>query len=350
MTALTLVLLSACTRQCDVDADLDYSDADNWVCLPGEADLCSDPLPGVNVAPDGSVSDFEVPEAQEHGVDCFFIYPTMDLRLRMDLDTDLEEPEGPELAVRAQFAHFRQVCNTYAPLYRQATIGTYFKGEDRADVCFETAYTDLEQAWAHYLSVSDKPFVLMGHSQGAQHAYTLIREQIAGDPELEARLVAAYPIGAPVADDSPLPTCSSAPEWGCQLPYRSFTEGNDLPDFSGGEGLECVHPDDPNATDWAPLERVMLLADEALELPEGLAPDPELFLAYDDAFEARCVSEGELSALEVRWSADDARTAPYDPQARQLRGNTGAHNLDLSYGQYGLMADLERRSASSVDR
>ena len=341
-----ILLLLACSSQCQVDEDLDYTQDESWICKPGRADLCSEPLAGVNVESDGSVSDFEVPESEEHGLDCFYIYPTMDLRLRLGLDTDLEEPEGPELAVRAQFAHFRQVCNTWTPVYRQATIGAYFKDPERSEACFETAYSDIEQAWSQYLSESDKPFVLIGHSQGAQHGYELIREQIAADPALQARLVAAYPIGAPVADDSPLSTCGDDAEWGCQYPYRSYTEGNDLPDFSGGEDLECVHPDQPGAEGWAPLERVMLLADKQLELPVDLEPDPELFMAYEMAFEARCVTEGSLSALEVRWSAQDERIAPYDPQAKDLRGDVGAHVLDLSFGQYGLMADIQRRSAN----
>ena len=341
-----ILLLLACSGQCEVDQDLDYTQDENWICKPGRADLCSESLPGVNVESDGSVTDFEVAEAQELAVDCFFIYPTMDLRIRLGLDTDLEEPEGPEVAVHAQFAHFRQVCNTWSPVYRQATIGAYFKDPERSETCFETAYTDIEQAWSQYLSESDKPFVLIGHSQGAQHAYELIREQIATDPELQARMVAAYPIGAPVADDSTLPLCNEDAEWGCQLPYRSYAEGNEMPDFSGGEDLECVHPDQPEAEGWAPLARVMLLADKQLELPEELEPDPELYLAYDDAFEARCVTEDNLSALEVRWSAEDDRVAPYDPDTRDIRGSTGTHILDMSFGQYGLMADIQRRSAN----
>jgi hypothetical protein len=345
-----ILLMLACSGQCQVDEDLDYSQDETWICKPGRDDLCSEPISGVNVETNGSVSDFEVPASQEHGVDCFFVYPTMDLRLRLDLDTDLEEPQGPETAVRAQFAHFRQVCNTWTPVYRQATIGAYFKDPERAEACFETAYTDIEQAWSQYLRESDKPFVLIGHSQGAQHSYQLIHEQITADPALQARLVAAYPVGAPVADDSPLPTCKDDAEWGCQYPYRSYAEGNDIPDFSGGEGLECLHPDQPAVQGWAPLERVMLLADKQLELPEGLEADPELFLAYDNAFEARCVTEGTLSALEVRWSADDDRIAPYDPGERDIRGNSGTHILDMSFGQYGLMADIQRRTSSSETR
>ena len=340
-----LLLLLACNGQCTVDEDLDYRQAENWVCKPGLDDVCSAPLPGVNVQSDGSLSDFEVAAPSEHGVDCFFIYPTMDMRLRLGLDTDLEEPDGPEIAVRAQFAHFRQVCNTWSPIYRQATIGAYFKDPERSETCFETAYTDIEQAWRQYLSESEKPFVLIGHSQGAQHGYQLIREQITADPALQARLVAAYPIGAPVADDSPLPTCSDDAEWGCQYPYRSYAEGNDMPDFSGGEGLECVHPDQPGLEGWATLARVMLLADKALELPEDLEPNPELFLAYDNAFEARCVTEGALSALEVRWSGNDDRIEPYDPDTREIRGSSGTHILDMSFGQYGLMTDIQRRTS-----
>ena len=78
---------------------------------------------------------------------------------------------GP--AATVQFARFASVCRTYAPLYRQATLGAIpraLAGEDlSAD--FNLAYGDVRAAWHYYLDHYNqgRPFVLIGHSQGTIH-------------------------------------------------------------------------------------------------------------------------------------------------------------------------------------
>ena len=64
----------------------------------------------------------------------------------------------------------------------------------------EVAYGDVLDAWKQYLANDNdgRPFVLVGHSQGAGHLLRLIREQIDDNAALRAQMVSAMLIGGGV--------------------------------------------------------------------------------------------------------------------------------------------------------
>lgn len=175
-------------------AAVDYSKDANWLCLPGRSDICSTPLPttALNSNGYGSVGRSEV--AKDAAVDCFYVYPTVsnDRGLNSDLTVDNSERS----ATQVQFARFAGVCRTFAPVYRQMTLGAVAAAAAGADVTKSAmlAYADVASAWRTYLRQYNegRPFVLIGHSQGSlmlqpTHAAAFTRLQ-------EERVPASAPV------------------------------------------------------------------------------------------------------------------------------------------------------------
>ena len=98
---------------------------------------------------------------------------------------------------------FERVGRLFAPRYRQASLYTYLTLRDDARDARRFAYGDVLQAFRAYVSRygQDRPFVIVGVEQGGSLAARLLREEIAGKPELKRRLVAAYLIETVVPAD-----------------------------------------------------------------------------------------------------------------------------------------------------
>jgi len=78
--------------------------------------------------PDGSrvvVRGARAPTAAK--VDCFYVYPTVDLRLDAANHEDFSDLAPRTRRDRAQAARFAEACTLYVPWYRQITIGTYLR-------------------------------------------------------------------------------------------------------------------------------------------------------------------------------------------------------------------------------
>ena len=204
--ALVLVLAPLASAGCntlrrcapDPDGDPDYADAAAWACRPDvDGDACDLDLTAVEVLADGSTQLVDHVAASEPAIDCFYVYPTVDLRVRAGLHQDLSDDDKPRKTAGIQAARFSEVCRVYAPLYRQVTVGTYVAREAVREACFDAAYADVLAAFDHYAANDNqgRGFVLIGHSQGAQIVSRLLRERVEGDAELHGRLVAALPIG-----------------------------------------------------------------------------------------------------------------------------------------------------------
>ncbi|MED5373708.1 MAG: DUF3089 domain-containing protein [Myxococcota bacterium] len=335
------MLLLALGDRCDLDPEtLDYSQPEHWICRPGQDDLCSAPPPVLQVDLQGDVQEVEVPVA-DTGIDCFFVYPTMDMRLAVGLHKDATDLEDEQRITLWQAAHMGQVCEVWAPVYRQVTIGTYFRREKRAEPCLDSAYDDVLAAFEAYLAASDRPFILAGHSQGAHHITRLLDERIADDPALRERLVVAWPIGSPRPETEQFPLCSDSAEPGCVMAFRSYLDGNPLPEL--GSPSQCVNPAAPGSLDWQPLPDVLLPTVPERPTPAEVEPALTTLLRYPEGFSARCQSDDEGHAgLQVRWDGP--------PDQDPLRGVegldsvvAGAHILDFAFGLYPLMDDLKRR-------
>lgn len=351
----------------DPTTNPDYASASAWACRPDvQGDACDIDLTAVEMLPDGTNKIILFTPADHPAVDCFYVYPTVDMGLRPGLHEDLTDNEKPFQTAGIQAARFAEVCRLYAPLYRQVRIGTYAADEPTRDFYLEAAYKDVEAAFEHYLNHDNagRPFVLLSHSQGSHMVSRLLRRRIETDPELLAKLVVALPIGGHLGTDrngkmggsfQKIPVCSSKEEIGCVVGYRSYPPGTPKTgrDESLQEGAQgvCVHPGDLGANGPAPLSRTYFPTRvRRSNLPEAIV-EKAPFVLYRDYYEARCVAYGNVEVLEVkpRHHQGDARTNPIDFDTMLTRGPLGLHMYDLQFGM-GDLIDAVRIKSEAWER
>ena len=108
--------------------------------------------------------------------DCFYVYPTVSTESGTNADLTVQPAETA--AAFAQASRFSQVCNVWAPMYRQATSGALAKGEATNPAVIATAYDSLLAAWKDYLAHDNhgRPIVFIGHSQGAAMLIKLLAD------------------------------------------------------------------------------------------------------------------------------------------------------------------------------
>lgn len=193
----------------------DYGRREAWALLPGRA---------------------ETPNAADPPVDVFFVHPTTFDGGR-DWNGGIDQPKAQRFLSRVVLPNyagpFERVGRLFAPRYRQASLYTYLTLRDDARDARRFAYGDVLQAFRAYVSRygQDRPFVIVGVEQGGSLAARLLREEIAGKPELKRRFIAAYLIETIVpADeygpDATLPACERRGQIRCIAAWASAQEGD----------------------------------------------------------------------------------------------------------------------------
>src|SRR6476469_5666034 len=207
----------------------DYSKDASWLCLPGRGDICSTPLATTALNPNGYGSNGLSTVAKNPPLDCFYVYPTVSRDQGMNSDLKPAEEIG---ATQVQFARFAGACRTFAPIYRQMTMGAvaaYAAGGDIGDAA-NLAYADVASAWRNYLATRNggRPFVLIGHSQGSALLQQLIAREIETNPAVAVRMKRAIlpgvnltvPQGKLVGGTlKKIPLCSREGQTGCVISY-----------------------------------------------------------------------------------------------------------------------------------
>ena len=126
---------------------------------------------------------------------------------------------------------FARIGSISVPRYRQASLYTRLTLRDDARDARAFAYGDALTAFDAWLAAHPGgPLVLAGVEQGGELIERLVRERIAPDPALRARVVAVYLIEAIVAREplSPsLPPCATPVSVGCVVAWSSVDENND---------------------------------------------------------------------------------------------------------------------------
>jgi hypothetical protein len=301
----------------------DYAEDSSWLCLPGRADICSTPLATTALNPSGYGATGVSSIAKDPPLDCFYVYPTVSKDQGMSSDLN----PGPEekFAAEAQFARFAGVCRTFAPIYRQMTIGAVAAYSAGADISAAAAlaYRDVVASWRSYLATRNggRPFVLIGHSQGSLMLQQLIAGEIEKNPAVAARMKLAIipgfnvlvPQGKLVGGTfKKTPLCSRAGETGCVVSWVSFRENNVPPagaifGVAGQPGMTvgCVNPAKPGAKDWVPLDSYWF-ARSSSPVPggpiqwssEGAPPTP--YLGAEGLVSAKCINDGPRGYLWIR--------------------------------------------------
>jgi hypothetical protein len=351
---------------------VDYTNPSSWLCLPGRSDTCSTPLRTTPLTPRGYGTPGLSEVAKNPKIDCFIVYPTVSRD--QGLNSDLNPGDGEEkYSIATQFARLSGVCRTFAPIYRQMTIGAVTAAATGGDVTVPAAiaFGDVRAAWRNYLATRNqgRPFVLVGHSQGSLMLIQLLAREIEGRPEAKRMKLAILPgfnvmvpqgkrVGGTFKST---PICSSPGQTGCVMSWVSYRERN-IPPVGAlfgiasepGMTVACTNPARPGATGWVPLDSYWY-SRSSQPVPGGAivwsseGPPPTPFLRTEGLVSGRCVNDGPRGYLSIRTNAD--RT---DKRTDRVGGEVGAlgfflpgwgmHLADINHSQGDIMNAIKRVS------
>ena len=321
--AFSILPAPATAQPTNPQSPVDYGKDANWLCLPGRKDICAVPLATTDLPATGYAARTTAAPAANPPVDCFFVYPT--ISHDPGLNSDLTPSDSEELyATQNQFARFGAVCRTFAPLYRQMTVGAVAVADIGADISgpARLAYTDVSRAWRQYLATRNagRPFVLIGHSQGSLMLQQLLAREIEGRPEARRMLLAIIPGFNVLVPQGKLvggtfkstPLCSRKSETGCVLAWSAYRINNLPPQGAlfgyadqPGMTVACTNPARPGATGWTNLDSYWN-GRSSVEVPGGpiswssQGPPPTTFLHTTDLASGRCINDGPRGYLSIR--------------------------------------------------
>ena len=324
-----------------------YSADSSWLCLPGRKDTCSTALPTTALSPNGYGSTGLSSVAKDPPLDCFYVYPTVSTDSGMNSDMNAGREE--KLAAETQFARFASVCRTFAPIYRQMTLGAVaaYSAGANIDAAAALAYRDVLAAWRNYIATrsAGRPFVLVGHSQGSLMLQMLIAREIEKDPALATRMKLAIipgfnvlvPAGKLVGGTfKKTPLCSRPGQTGCVMAWSSFREKNEPPQgamfgYAAEPGMTvgCANPALPGSHDWVKLDSYWFTR-STLPVPggpiqwskEGQPSTP--YVRTEGLVSGKCVNDGPRGYLSIRTNH-----APSDKWTDRIGGEVGLFGMFL---------------------
>ncbi|WP_309602876.1 DUF3089 domain-containing protein [Sphingomonas sp.] len=359
-------LLAATPLAAQTPARVDYAKDSNWLCLPGRADVCSAPQSTVEVTPAGYGAKTVPTSAKAPPIDCFYVYPTISRDAGLSSDLVMNEEKS---VAAAQLARFGSVCRTFAPKYRQMTVGAIVAFSAGQDISAAAAlsYGDVAAAFRQFIATrsTNRPFVLIGHSQGSLHLIQLIANEIEKKPDLARRMKLAIlpgfnllvPQGKAVGGSlKKIPICTAAAQLNCVITWTSYREKNPPPlgalfgiADQPGMTVACVNPAAPGAKDLRKLDSVWearpgyaVAGGPIAWSSEGPAPAP--WVRTPGLASGRCIAEGQRGYFSVHTNAD-----PADKRTDRIGGEVsvfgmfipgwGMHLADMSL----VLGDLVRR-------
>ena len=305
--------------------------------------------------PSAGAAETAAPPLQKGEAAVFFVHPTS-YYSRSSWNaplTDRDSDHRANLFVQGMASAFADAGEIWAPRYRQATLGA-FLAEDRvtAGKAIDAAYRDVEEAFDAFVAAQpkNKPIILAGHSQGALHLTTLLKNKIAGTP-LAKRIVAAYVIGWPISLDTDmaalgLPACQTPEQKGCILGWATFADPADPEMVTSAYDGTIGFDGRPRA------DTRMLCTNPLTGTPDAAAaPDANLgTLRPTEAFKSGSLIAGKIGAkcddtrgLLMIGDADVAKN--YVVAGYVLPGNN-YHVYDITLFWANVRADALRRLAT----
>jgi hypothetical protein len=298
-------------------------------------------------------------------VDCFYVYPTVDLRLGAANHEDFDDLEPMTFATVSQAARFRYTCSLYVPLYRQVTIGTYLRGAEVKKRYTDVAFSDVAAAFLHYMARYNRGhrIVLLGHSQGGEMVSLLLKRFFDGDPAMRERLLLAMPIGYALevaagkttgGTFTNLPICTEAGQTACVVGYRAFVAGAAHEPYlsapSAGQESVCVNPAALARRGRETLSRsffpVVRRGWASLFTP-GVNDVTSPFVMLRDYYSARCVAGPDgYRYLAVSEPSRDQRRSPVNLSSWLSRTDLGLHLFDYQLAQGDLLDLVAERAAA----
>jgi hypothetical protein len=358
-----LLALASCARPVPPPRAPGYYDRPAaWLCRPDRpGDPCRGDLDTTVIRDDLVRVVVHAAAAAAPPVDCFYVYPTVDLSLVPANHVHFDDLDAITSVTRAQAARFAQVCALYVPLYRQVTIGAYLRGGDRLRDGLALAYRDVSAAFRAYLAAHPgRRIVLLGHSQGAEMVTRLLHEFFDGDPAMRARLVVALAIGGHVTAPfrhavggtfAHIPLCSAPGETGCVIAYRSFRAGEvprePVSPLPHGQQEACVNPGDlPDPTATALLDATYPRSQDLVGADGVTTP----YVSFPAQYAARCAGSATGSqGLEIA-NTPGPRRPPVDLDRAFFGTALGTHVLDFAIAEDDLVEIVRRAAASAGAR
>ena len=205
-----------------------------WLCKPGiPNDPCTQSLQTTVVSPTGAISASSPKPANSAGFACFYVYGTVSQETSVNANLAIQSTEVNSAI--DQGSPFSPVCQVYAPIYRQVTLADLVAHPDLNFGPAETvtAYDSIRSGFEDFLTheLGDRPFVVIGDSQGAAMLNLLLQNIVDPNPALRARLVAGVILGGNVevprgqlvgGTFKHIPACSSPGHAGCVIAFSSF--------------------------------------------------------------------------------------------------------------------------------
>jgi hypothetical protein len=340
-----------------------------WLCKPG---ALSNPC---TVNPDVSVVSSTGASTVVHRVDdakskfdCFYVYPTVSGESGPNSDLKIQSSEVN--VAFAQASAFSTVCRVWAPMYRQRTLGSLFRGNE--NFANNVAYASLLSAWKEYLAHDNhgRPVILIGHSQGAAMLIRLLHSQFDTHVSLQSKLVSALVIGGNVTVKSGQLTggsfshvalCSPGHSIvGCVTAYSSFASTPPPTSFFGipGQGVSalsnqtatlglsvaCVSPVDfaaPGA--GAPVALTSQFPATTVSSVASISVSTA-WVQYRDLYSAHCEQAGNATWLQVNTTASLKDVRPLVSEA--IGANWGYHVDDVGLLLGNLVSAVSTQEAA----
>jgi hypothetical protein len=251
----------------------------------------------------------------------------------------------------------------WAPMYEQVTLAgltaSFTSSLTSDEAAYKTAYQSLLSGWTDFLNNKSggRPFVLIGHSQGAAMLIDLVRSQIDTNPTLRARLVSAIILGGNVQVPTGkivgesfknVPACTKTTSTGCVIAYSSYPSQPPTSSLFGrpGQGVSLQSGQTTSAGE-------QVLCTNPAALSGGAAPLDPYFLTltqdvasgvstpwveYPNLYRATCERAGGASWLDV--TADGTANDHRPRVAVAPSALWGYHDDDVNLALGNLVRDV----------
>ena len=168
----------------------------------------------------------QAPTPADPPADIFFLSPTTFDGGR-DWNASIDNPSADRIFRQVMAPNyagpFVNLGRIFAPRYRQAGLYSLMTLREDAREARKFPYRDVAAAFRTWRDRfgDDRPFIVVGVEQGGTLAQRLLAEEVAPDPKLRARLVAAYLIETVVPATQPLPPCAARAQTHCLAAWAS---------------------------------------------------------------------------------------------------------------------------------
>ena len=331
-----------------------------WLCRPGVTpDPCTSSLDATIVTAQGTHTVSGSKPTTSNAFDCFYVYPTVSLQQGPNANLTIGGAETD--AAIAQASRFSQVCQVYAPMYRQVTL-TYLESHPSLDFpasVTATAYDSIRAGFEDFVEhASDgRPFVVIGHSQGSAMLILLLKRLVDDVPALRDRLVASIILGGNVEVPTGhlaggtfehIPLCDKLGETGCVIAYSSFPSTPPQGSLFGrpGQGVSLQSDQQGSAGLQVACVNPAALAGGSATLEPffpSLSAATTPWVSYPGLYTARCERASGASWLDVTKATG---ASDHRPVVTEQAGPLwGYHGDDVNLALGNLVADVAAAEA-----